>query len=75
MIMSRKPVFAKALADERGGREREKESLFNFKHANLWDTYLIHDLWHHEALGEFKGPFTITLPPHGTGLYRVHIVR
>ncbi len=51
--------------------EQTQEITFNFELEHLRGNYQVRDLWSHEDVGEFKGSFSATLPPHGAGLYRM----
>ena len=51
----------------------EKEQLveFDFELEYLRDKYTVRDLWQRKDLGQFESSFSINLPAHGAGLYKL----
>ena len=43
----------------------------NFEDLGLKGNANVRDLWSHRELGKFKGSFSMELPQHGAGLYRL----
>ncbi len=46
---------------------------FDFRARNLTGAAQVRDLWAHQDLGVFTGSFTASLPPHGSGVYRLKV--
>lgn len=51
--------------------DKPQDVSFVFESENLQSKYKIRDLWKHEEMGIFEKIYSVNLPPHGAGLYRM----